>query len=52
MNVFMCTGYTRDTHQYFMKVSPVRPGISSNSSPRLDLLLRLACPGGDCGANT
>ena len=26
MNVFMCTGYTRDTHQYFMKASPVRPG--------------------------
>jgi uncharacterized protein YcgI (DUF1989 family) len=22
----MCTGYTRDTHQYFMKASPVRPG--------------------------
>ena len=26
MNVFMCTGFTRDTHQYFMKASPVRPG--------------------------
>jgi uncharacterized protein YcgI (DUF1989 family) len=26
MNVFMCTGYTRDTHQYFMKASLVRPG--------------------------
>ena len=22
----MCTGFTRDTHQYFMKASPVRPG--------------------------
>jgi uncharacterized protein len=22
MNVFMCTGYTRDTPQYFMKASP------------------------------
>ncbi|NND92804.1 MAG: urea carboxylase-associated family protein, partial [Granulosicoccus sp.] len=26
LNVFMCTGFTRDTHQYFMKASPVRPG--------------------------
>ena len=25
LNVFMCTGFTRDTHQYFMKASPVRP---------------------------
>jgi len=26
LNVFMCTGFTRDTGQYFMKQSPVRPG--------------------------
>jgi len=26
LNVFMCTGFTLDTHQYFMKASPVRPG--------------------------
>ncbi|WP_371171342.1 urea carboxylase-associated family protein [Aliiroseovarius sp. 2305UL8-7] len=26
LNVFMCTGFTRDTGQYFMKSSPVRPG--------------------------
>jgi len=26
LNVFMCTGFTADTHQYFMKASPVRPG--------------------------
>jgi uncharacterized protein YcgI (DUF1989 family) len=26
LNVFMCTGFTHDTHQYFMKASPVRPG--------------------------
>ena len=25
LNVFMCTGFTRDTGQYFMKASPVRP---------------------------
>ena len=26
LNVFMCTGFTNDTKQYFMKSSPVRPG--------------------------
>ncbi|CAJ1348108.1 unnamed protein product [Effrenium voratum] len=26
LNVFMCTGFTKDTHQYFMKASPVRVG--------------------------
>jgi uncharacterized protein YcgI (DUF1989 family) len=26
LNVFMCTGFTRDEHRYFMKASPVRPG--------------------------
>ena len=26
LNVFMCTGFTKDTYQYFMKASPVRPG--------------------------
>ena len=34
LNVFMCTGFTRDTHQYFMKASPVRPATSSSSLPR------------------
>lgn len=24
LNVFMCTGFTRDTNQYFTKPSPVR----------------------------
>src|SRR5437762_5725423 len=40
MNVFMCTGYTRDTHQYFMKPSPVRPGDFIDFSPRLICWLR------------
>jgi hypothetical protein len=40
MNVFMCTGYTRDTHQYFMKASPVRPGDFIEFSPRLICWLR------------
>ncbi|MEH6646128.1 urea carboxylase-associated family protein [Sulfitobacter sp.] len=49
LNVFMCTGYTRDTGQYFMKASPVRPGDSLEFFAEIDLLGALsACPGGDC----
>lgn len=49
MNVFMCTGFTRDTHQYFMKASPVRPGDYIEFVAEVDLLGALsACPGGDC----
>src|SRR3954451_21771799 len=52
MNVFMCTGYTCDTHQYFMKASPVRPGDFIEYFAEIDLLGALsACPGGDCGAS-
>jgi len=52
MNVFMCTGYKRDTHQYFMKASPVRPGDFIEFFAEIDLLGALsACPGGDCGAS-
>jgi len=52
MNVFMCTGYTRDTHQYFMKASPVRPGDFIEFFAEIDLLGALsACPGGDCGSS-
>ena len=51
-NVFMCTGFTRDTHQYFMKASPVRPGDFIEFFAEIDLLGALsACPGGDCGAS-
>jgi uncharacterized protein len=51
LNVFMCTGFTRDTHQYFMKASPVRPGDYLELFAEIDLLCALsACPGGDCGA--
>ena len=47
----MCTGFTRDTHQYFMKASPVRPGDFIEFFAEIDLLGALsACPGGDCGA--
>ncbi|WP_299688895.1 DUF1989 domain-containing protein [uncultured Tateyamaria sp.] len=51
MNVFMCTGFTRDTGQYFMKASPVRPGDYIEFFAEIDLLGALsACPGGDCGS--
>ena len=51
MNVFMCTGFTHDTHQYFMKASPVRPGDFIEFFAEIDLLGALsACPGGDCAA--
>jgi uncharacterized protein YcgI (DUF1989 family) len=51
LNVFMCTGFTRDTHRYFMKASPVRPGDFLEMFAEIDLLGVLsACPGGDCGA--
>ena len=51
LNVFMCTGFTNDTHQYFMKASPVRPGDYIEFFAELDLLGVLsACPGGDCSA--
>ena len=49
MNVFMCTGFTRDTGQYFMKASPVRPGDHIEFFAEIDLIGALsACPGGDC----
>ena len=52
MNVFMCTGFTRDTHQYFMKASPVRPGDFIEFFAEIDLLCALStCPGGDCGSS-
>lgn len=51
VNVFMCTGYTQDTNQYFMKASPVRPGDFIELFAEIGLLVALStCPGGDCGA--
>ncbi len=51
LNVFMCTGFTRDTGQYFMKASPVRPDDYIEFFAEIDLLGGLsACPGGDCSA--
>jgi Uncharacterized conserved protein len=49
LNVFMCTGFTRDTGQYFMKASPVRPGDYLEFFAEIDLIgCMSACPGGDC----
>ncbi len=49
LNVFMCTGFSRDSGQYFMKASPVRPGDHLEFFAEIDLLGGLsACPGGDC----
>jgi uncharacterized protein YcgI (DUF1989 family) len=51
LNVFMCTGFTRDTGQYFMKASPVRVGDYLEFFAQIDLFGALsACPGGDCSA--
>jgi uncharacterized protein YcgI (DUF1989 family) len=51
LNVFMCTGFTRDTGQYFMKASPVRPGDHLEFFAEIELLGALsACPGGDCSS--
>ncbi len=50
-NLFMCTGFTQDTGQYFMKASPARKGDYIEFFAEIDLLGVLsACPGGDCGA--
>ena len=51
VNVFMCTGYTRETNEYFMKASPARPGDYIELFAEFDLLSALStCPGGDCGS--
>jgi len=51
VNVFMCTGFTLDTHQYFMKATPARSGDYIEFFAEIDLLGGLsACPGGNCGS--
>ena len=52
LNVFMCTGFTFDTHQYFMKASPVRPDDFLEFFAEINILALLsACPGGDCSSS-
>ena len=51
LNVFMCSGFTPDTKQYFIKASPVRSGDYLEMFAEMDLLGCLsACPGGDCSS--
>ena len=55
LNVFMCTGFTRDTHQYFTKPSPVQIGDYIEFFSETDLWVAAStCPQGDvslaCGA--
>ena len=51
LNVFMCTGFTNDTKQYFMKASPARVGDYLEFRAEIDLLgILSACPGGDCSS--
>ena len=51
LNVFMCTGFHRETGRYQMKASPVRPGDYLEFFAEIDLLGALsACPGGDCAS--
>ena len=50
LNVFMCTGFTNDTKQYFMKASPSRKGDYLEFYAETNILgILSACPGGDCG---
>ena len=52
LNVFMCTGFTKETHQYFMKASPVRPDDFIEFFAEINLVGGLsACPGGDCSSS-
>ncbi|XP_018786419.1 PREDICTED: uncharacterized protein C11D3.03c-like isoform X3 [Bactrocera latifrons] len=47
-NIFMCTGFTRDTQQYFCKPSPARKGDYLEFIAEINLLIALsACPQGD-----
>lgn len=48
LNVFMCTGFTRNTNQYFTKPSPVCPGDYIEFLAETDLLVAAStCPQGD-----
>lgn len=48
LNVFMCTGFTKDTHQYFAKPSPVVVGDYLEFLAETDLIVSAStCPQGD-----
>ena len=46
----MCTGFTHDTHQYFMKASPVDK-VFFGIYAEIDLLEVYLCPGGVVALN-
>ncbi|XP_055606134.1 uncharacterized protein LOC129754229 [Uranotaenia lowii] len=47
-NIFMCTGITRDTQQYFCKPSPARKGDYVEFIAEMNLIVAVsACPQGD-----
>lgn len=47
-NIFMCTGFTKDMHQYFTKASPARKGDYIEFIADMDLLVAMStCPQGD-----
>jgi uncharacterized protein YcgI (DUF1989 family) len=49
LNVFMCSGFSDGTDQYFMKATPARPGDFIEFFAEINLLGALStCPGGDC----
>ena len=51
LNVFMCSGFTPETKQYFIKASPVRSGDYLEFFAEIELLGGLStCPGGDCSS--
>ncbi|KAK6635585.1 hypothetical protein RUM44_000839 [Polyplax serrata] len=50
-NIFMCTGFTKDSHQYFCKPSPARKGDYIEFIADMDLVVALStCPQGDVSA--
>ena len=52
LNVFMCTGFTNNTKQYFMKASQARARDYLEFRAEIDLLgILSACPGGDCSSS-
>ncbi|KAK7605060.1 hypothetical protein V9T40_006246 [Parthenolecanium corni] len=47
-NIFMCTGFTKKTHQYFTKASPAKIGDYIEFIADMDLIVALStCPQGD-----
>ncbi|KAJ9597636.1 hypothetical protein L9F63_011505 [Diploptera punctata] len=47
-NIFMCTGFSKDTHKYFVKASPAVKGDYIEFIADMDLLVAMStCPQGD-----